>query len=90
MKILIKLILLYLGLDLSGQETEIMQGLGIIIGLALSYIDMKYTNSFFKKNITIEDYIKYGEKHFNLQTVDNECECDNECEECNCGDTDVI
>ena len=72
------------GINFYGQETQIIQILGTIIGFILSYIDMKYTNSFFKKNITIEDYINYGEKHFNLQTV--ECECDNECEDCTCNE----
>ena len=87
---LIKILLLYFGLDLTGQETEIMQVLGIIIAIALSYIDMKYMNTFFKRNeITIEDYIKYGEKHFGLQKIPiNECNCNSE--ECNCGDNDDI
>lgn len=57
------------GVNLNGQETQITQLLGIIIAAALSYIDMKYANSFFKKNITLEDYISYGEKHFGMQTV---------------------
>lgn len=57
------------GVNLNGQETQITQLLGIIIATGLSYIDMKYANSFFKRNITIEDYIAYGEKHFGMQTV---------------------
>lgn len=57
------------GVNLNGQETQITQLLGIIIATGLSYIDMKYANSFFKKNITLEDYISYGEKHFGMQTV---------------------
>lgn len=69
---LIKLALQYLGLDLTGQETQIMQSLGVIIGLGLSYIDMKYANSYFKRNITLEDYINYGVKHFNLEPVTDE------------------
>ncbi|WP_407420690.1 hypothetical protein [Methanobrevibacter sp.] len=82
---LIKMLLLHFGIDLTGQETEIMQGLGLIIGIVLSYIDMKYTNNFFKKNeITIEDYIQYGVKHFGLQKVTAECECET------CGDNDDI
>ena len=79
---LIKLALQYLGLDLTGQETQIMQSLGVIIGLGLSYIDMKYTNSYFKRNITLEDYVQYGEKHFNLTQINDECNCD--CQECTC------
>ena len=78
---LIKILLLYLGIDLTGQETEIMQGLGIIIGIILSYVDMKFTNNFFKRNeITLEDYINYGIKHFNLQTTEVYCDCD-ECKD---------
>ena len=73
---LIKLVLQYLGIDLSGQETQIMQSLGVLIGLALSYIDMKYANSYFKRTITLEDYIKYGEKHFNLKQVNDDGEED--------------
>lgn len=69
---LIKMLLLYCGVDLSGQQTEIMQTLGVIIGVVLSYIDMKFTNSFFKRNITLEDYIAYGEKHFDLSPVAEE------------------
>lgn len=69
---LIKLVLQYLGIDLSGQETQIMQLLGVLIGLALSYVDMKYANSYFKKTITLEDYIEYGVKHFNLEPVTDE------------------
>lgn len=81
---LIKLLLLYFGLDLTGQETEIMQVLGIIIAIALSYIDMKYMNTFFKRNeITIEDYINYGIKHFNLQTAEVYCDCE-DCKDCTC------
>lgn len=84
---LIKILLLHFGIDLTGQETEIMQGLGLIIGIVLSYVDMKYTNSYFKRNeITIEDYINYGVKHFGLQTMPVECDC----EECACGDNDDI
>ena len=73
---IIKIVLLYFGIDLSGQETEIMQGFGLIIASALSYVDMKYANSFFKKNITLEDFIAYGEKHFNMQTISCELEDD--------------
>lgn len=69
---LIKLALQYFGIDLSGQETQIIQVLGVIIGLGLSYIDMKYANSYFKKTITLEDYIEYGVKHFNLELVNDE------------------
>ena len=78
------------GVNFHGQETQITQLLGIIIGLCLAYIDMKYANSFFKRNqITIEDYINYGEKHFGLQKIPiNECNCNSE--ECNCGDNDDI
>lgn len=72
------------GINLNGQETQITQLLGIIIAAALAYVDMKYTNSFFKKNITIEDYISYGEKHFGLQTIPVECDCEN----FTCGDDD--
>ncbi|MBR1748250.1 MAG: hypothetical protein IJ743_00475 [Bacilli bacterium] len=57
------------GLNLNGQETQITQVLGELIAIILSYVDMKYANSFFKKNITITDYIAYGEKHFGIQTV---------------------
>ena len=60
------------GVNFYGQETQIIQVLGVIIGLGLSYIDMKYTNSYFKKNITLEDYINYGVKHFNLEPVNDE------------------
>jgi|GEM_PF-2060828 len=84
---LIKILLLYCGIDLTGQATEIMQGLGVIIGIILSYVDMKYTNNFFKKNqITIEDYITYGIKHFGLQPISVESAC----EDCKCGDNDDI
>lgn len=78
------------GVNFHGQETQITQLLGIIIGLCLAYIDMKYANNFFKRNqITIEDYINYGEKHFGLQKIPiNECNCNSE--ECNCGDNDDI
>lgn len=68
---LIKLMLQYLGIDLTGQETQIMQSLGVIIGLGLSYIDMKYANSYFQRNITLEDYIEYGEKHFKINNDDD-------------------
>lgn len=84
---LIKILLLHFGLDLTGQETEIMQGLGLIIGVILSYVDMKYTNSYFKRNVTIEDYINYGIKHFNLQ-IEEEKEI--KCEDCTCGDNNDI
>lgn len=60
------------GVNFYGQETQIIQVLGVIIGLGLSYIDMKYTNSYFKRNITLEDYIQYGEKHFNLKRVNDD------------------
>ena len=70
------------GVNFYGQETQIIQSLGVIIGLGLSYIDMKYTNSYFKRNITLEDYIQYGEKHFNLTQINDECNCD--CQECTC------
>ena len=83
---LIKLALQYLGLDLTGQETQIMQSLGVIIGLGLSYIDMKYTNSYFKRNITLQDYINYGEKHFFLTKVDDDCDC----AECTCDNQEKI
>ena len=59
------------GLSFNGQETQITQLLGAIIGLTLSYIDMKYTNSFFKKNITIDDYINYGIKNFDMTIVED-------------------
>ena len=59
------------GIDFHGQETQITQLLGAIIGLALSYIDMKYANSFFKKTITLEDYIQYGVTHFNMKPINN-------------------
>lgn len=83
---LIKLALQYLGLDLTGQETQIMQSLGVIIGLGLSYIDMQYANSYFKKNITLQDYINYGEKHFGLTQSNDELshDCDCDCAECTC------
>lgn len=88
---LLKILLLYFGIDLTGQETQIMQDLGIIIGLCLSYIDMKYTNNFFKRNeMTIQEYIDYGIEHFDLQTVTVDCECENECLDCTCGDTNDI
>ncbi|MBE6505624.1 MAG: hypothetical protein E7Z73_07800 [Methanobrevibacter millerae] len=74
------------GINLNGQETQITQILGIIIATALSYIDMKYANSFFKRNITLEDYIRYGEKNFGLQTIPAESDC----EDCTCGDNDDI
>lgn len=81
--VLIKILLLYLGIDLTMHETEIMQGLGIIIGIILSYIDMKYTNNFFRRNeMTITEYIQYGKDHFDLQEVDLDCE------DSNCGETD--
>ncbi|MBO6275717.1 MAG: hypothetical protein J6M91_09340 [Methanobrevibacter sp.] len=70
------------GVNFHGQETQIIQALGVIIGLGLSYIDMKYANSYFKRTITLEDYIQYGEKHFNLTQINEECNCD--CEECTC------
>ena len=60
------------GVNFYGQETQIIQVLGVIIGLWLSYIDMKYANSYFKKTITLEDYINYGVKHFNLELVNDE------------------
>ena len=60
------------GVNLNGQETQITQLLGLIIASALSYVDMKYANSFFKRNITIDEYIAYGEKHFGMQTVTEE------------------
>ena len=68
---LIKLALLYLGVDLSGQETEIMQFLGVIIGIILSYIDAKFSNTFFSKEtgMTLEDYVQYGIDNFNLKPV---------------------
>ena len=85
---LIKIVAMYLGVDLSSQETEIMQGLGIIIGLALSYLDMKYTNNFFHRNeMTITEYIQYGKDHFNLQEGDLELNYLS-CEDSNCGETD--
>lgn len=81
---LIKLALQYLGLDLTGQETQIMQSLGVIIGLGLSYIDMKYANSYFKKTITLEDYVNYGVKHFNASFVDMPKDLDDSCHDCDC------
>ena len=69
--LLIKWCLLYGGVDLSGQETEIMQWIGIIVAWILSYIDMKFANSFFKKNITLEDYVNYGVENFGLEPVEN-------------------
>lgn len=84
---LIKILLLHFGLDLTGQETEIMQGLGLIIGVILSYVDMKYTNNYFKRNeITLEKYIEYGIKHFNLQIEEEEINS----EHCNYGDNNDI
>lgn len=77
-------ILISNGINLNGQETQITELLGIIIALAFSYIDMKYTNNFFKKTITLEDYIQYGEKHFGLQQIPPECE------NCNCEGNDDI
>jgi hypothetical protein len=68
---LIKLALQYFGIDLSGQETQIMQSLGVLIGLALSYIDMKFSNTFFKKEITLADYEKYGQEKFGVKVVDD-------------------
>ena len=72
------------GVNFHGQETQITQCLGVIIGLGLSYIDMKYANSYFKKNITLQDYINYGEKHFGL--TQSECSCD----ECPCDNQEKI
>ncbi|WP_295612109.1 hypothetical protein [uncultured Methanobrevibacter sp.] len=86
------------GVNFHGQETQITQLFGIIIAIALSYIDMKYMNTFFKRNeITIEDYINYGIKHFNLQTAEVYCDCE-DCKDCksdenpetlNGGDNDI-
>ena len=76
------------GVNFYGQETQIIQSLGVIIGLVLSYIDMKYANSYFKKTITLEDYINYGEKHFSLTQVDDEPSCD--CAECTCDNQEKL
>ena len=58
------------GVNFYGYESQIIQVLGVIIGLGISYIDMKYQNSFFKQNeTTLEDWLAYGEKHFNLQPI---------------------
>ena len=62
------------GVNFHGQETQIIQLLGIIIGLGLSYIDMKYTNSYFKKNITLEEYIQYGMENFDMRPESVEIE----------------
>ena len=59
------------GVNFNGQETQITQILGILIASALSYIDMKYANSFFKKTITIDDYINYGIKHFDMTVIED-------------------
>ena len=69
---LIKIIFKYFGVDLSGQETQIMQNLGLLIGLTLSYIDAKYSNTFFKKNPTVYDYIQYGIEHFGANITTTE------------------
>lgn len=69
------------GVNFNGQETQIIQVLGIIIAVALSYVDMKYANSFFKKTITLDDYISYGEKHFNLTRAEDPVEKKDEDEE---------
>lgn len=79
-------ILVAQGVNLHGQETQIIQILGTILGLGLSYIDMKYTNSFFKRNITLEDYIQYGVEHFNMTPTSDECNCN----ECTCKDTEEM
>ena len=42
---------------------------------------MKYANSFFKKTITLDDYISYGEKHFNLIRAEDPVEKKDEDEE---------
>lgn len=61
---LINMICKYFGVDLSGQETQIMQNLGLLIGLILSYIDAKYSNTFFKKHPTVYEYVQYGIDNF--------------------------
>ena len=70
---LIKFMLLHFGIDLSGQETELMQGIGLVVAIALSYIDAKFSNTFFntEKEISLEDYIQYGIDNFNLAPVEN-------------------
>ena len=59
------------GLNLNGQETQITEATGVIIGSLLSYLDMKYTNTLFKKTITIDDYINYGLKNFDMTVIND-------------------